>query len=372
MKNTTIILIALVFTIGCNTNKTGNNSKNISYTIKGSMFGLPNSKIYLKKYTENGYVISDSTTSVNTKFAFSGKVEYPELIKIQVDALEFDIPVFIENNDITIRLDSAASHAKIEGSASHDLIYGLWSALDSIESRTTETRIYYEHAIKAYELEKAKSLELKLDSLENEPTKTMINFVKQNSNSTVSLFVLYKYLSGIIDFEEIEKLKTAIDTNLNLSTYNILLEKELEILRKTKVGKPAINFSMTDTEGQNIELSSLYTNYLLIDFWASWCPSCREENPSLVRVYNKFKKSGFQILGVSFDKKKENWLKAIKKDKLHWKHVSDLKGWGNEAGIQYGIKAIPSNILIDKNGIIIAKNLSIKELENKLNQLVSK
>ena len=147
------------------------------------------------------------------------------------------------------------------------------------------------------------------------------------------------------------------------------LANQLDGARALQNGGVAPDFSAATPDGKELSLSELRGNYVLIDFWASWCGPCRKENPNVVRLYNKYHDMGFDILGVSLDNKKERWLAAIEKDGLTWHHISDLKGWkSGPAGI-YGIRSIPSTILLDKEGKIIARNLRAHQLEGKLKEL---
>ena len=136
------------------------------------------------------------------------------------------------------------------------------------------------------------------------------------------------------------------------------------------VGTLAPDIVLPSPEGNVLKLSDLRGKVVLIDFWASWCGPCRRENPNVVRLYDKYNVKGFEIFSVSLDKDKNAWIKAIKDDKLGWSnHVSDLKYWSSEAAKLYGISSIPSTILLDKDGRIIAKNLRGRELENKLKEI---
>ena len=136
------------------------------------------------------------------------------------------------------------------------------------------------------------------------------------------------------------------------------------------VGTKATELSYKDPNGKEISLSSLKGNIILLDFWASWCGPCRQENPNVVKVYQQFHSKGFEILGVSLDRTKDDWLKAIKDDNLTWLHVSDLQYWQSAAARLYGVNAIPQSFLLDKDGKIIAKGLRGDQLAKKLAEVL--
>ena len=135
------------------------------------------------------------------------------------------------------------------------------------------------------------------------------------------------------------------------------------------IGAVAPDFEQATPEGESMKLSDLRGKVVLVDFWASWCGPCRKENPHVVKLYDKYKAKGFDVMGVSLDKTKDRWVNAIEKDDLRWNHVSDLKGWSNEVAKQYSVRSIPHTLLLDKDGKILARNLRAKQLEAKLIEL---
>lgn len=138
-----------------------------------------------------------------------------------------------------------------------------------------------------------------------------------------------------------------------------------------KKNKPAPEISLPDISGQTLSLSSFKGKVVLLDFWASWCMPCRKNNPNLVALYEKFKGEGFEIFGVSIDKKNEDWKLAIEKDGLTWKQVVDNAGWNAQSTIDYGVEGIPASFLIDQDGIIRGVDLEGKELEGMIKKLLT-
>ena len=150
----------------------------------------------------------------------------------------------------------------------------------------------------------------------------------------------------------------------NVTSYVEQQKLKAEVSKMPAIGTLAFDFALPAPAGDSVRLSTLRGKYVLLDFWASWCPPCRKENPSLVALYSKYKALGFEILQVSLDKSRANWLKAIQDDKLAWKHGGDMKFWDSPVARLYGITRIPANFLIDPNGVIVAVDLSSEEINN--------
>ena len=151
------------------------------------------------------------------------------------------------------------------------------------------------------------------------------------------------------------------------------LKVRVEKMKKVAIGQKAPDFTLNDPEGNPVSLySKVGAKLLLVDFWAAWCGPCRQENPNVVKVYKEFNKKGFDVFGVSLDRTKDAWVKAIADDKLTWTHVSDLQYWNSEAAQLYAVSAIPANFLLDENGVIIGRNLREEALYNKVKETLTK
>lgn len=351
------------------------------FVIKGSIKGLSQKVAYLVTYKDGGAVKLDSSVVDTNKGTFSlhGKVETPDLLFITFpDGSE--IEVFTENAMITVKGDSI-KNTIISGSPSNDVYAAYKAGRDSIDKVFNSQEVEYDSVLVKYNAARKAGNETEirvlydqLAKIEAIPEARMkaynLAFVKNHGSSFVAPVVLWNEVAWSMDAPEMEPLVKGFDTILQKSAYIVLLNKRIETLKKVAIGSTAPDFTMNDTLGHSQKLSSFYGKVLLVDFWASWCGPCRRENPNIVAAYKQFSQKGFNILGVSLDKNKARWIKAIADDKLSWHQLSDLRGWNNAAAGLYGIRSIPSNLLLDKNGIIIGKNLMGDNLTSKLQELL--
>jgi len=231
---------------------------------------------------------------------------------------------------------------------------------DNFENNSVEgsigTDYYIKTVIKLKKLEESKQIDF-IDSLVKENTDKLINLMFLQALELSEYGKTYDYV--------LENMKSFSDNSLYKQ-----VEDQVNSERLTLIGSIPPEIELEDPDGNIVKLSSLRGQYVLIDFWASWCRPCRMENPNVVKAYKKYHDKGFTIYSVSLDTSRDNWLKAIKSDGLsEWTHVSDLKGWNCIAAQKYGVHSIPANFLLDKDGKIIAKNLRGANLENKLKEI---
>ncbi len=205
---------------------------------------------------------------------------------------------------------------------------------------------------------------------DNERVAAIRGMLPEMGTSLVALFAANNFLNPEADLDILRKLADDFAKVTPTPTLAKGFIGQIKRIAGVAIGEEAPDFTLPSPDGKTISLSSLKGKYILLDFWASWCGPCRQENPNVVRMYQKFKDKGFDIYGVSLDKEANAWKNAIQKDGLTWMHGSDLKFWNSEVAQIYGVRAIPATFLLDKEGTIIAKNLRGSALEAKLTQLL--
>ena len=188
--------------------------------------------------------------------------------------------------------------------------------------------------------------------------------------SPAAAFYLYRYFTYQLPQDELKATRAKISSELAGCPYVKDLDGIIKQLENVQIGKVAPEFSLPDTAGVSVSLSDFRGKYVLLDFWASWCPPCRRENPNVVKAFNEYKDKNFTIVGISLDKDKSKWMKAIADDNLAWTHLSDLKYWDSEIPALYGVRGIPANVLLDPDGVIVAKNITGEDLHKKLKEVI--
>lgn len=367
------IAFAMVTLTGCNKMGSKNGVDSGTYKIQGKLHNLSSGKVYLSELGEKQFVSKDTANILQDgSFTFEGKVKEPTVYRLSLTDQNM-ILFMLENKNIQMEADGKDLRKSfaIKGSTEADLFKVLTDKLDKMQSSGAKLQERFTKASESRNEDTVRVIQEAYMNMQKENGKIIKDFIKKHEKSAVSVFATLNLLNPETDFGFADSMATVFNQNLPDLQYTKALIKRLEPLKTLAVGKAAPNITLPSPEGQPLSLSSLKGKYVLIDFWASWCGPCRQENPNVVRMYNQYKDKGFEIFGVSLDESKEKWLGAIQKDQLTWQHVSDLKGWQSAAAQLYNIQAIPQTVLLDKEGKIIARNLRGPALEAKVAELLN-
>jgi len=281
------------------------------------------------------------------------------------------ITFFCDNGAVKLTAaDGSLERAVVTGSRSQEEWVSYNVGITDLDSRLRAVEEYFEELAQKGEMgPKEDSLRFAYQSLSQQKESFIRTWIQKNPDSFVSPFILAIQYGSNPQVEVLKPLFDPLQSEVKTSYYGKVMGELVMKLDAISIGKTAPSFSQADPDGKPISLESFRGKYVLLDFWASWCGPCRQENPNLVRTYQKYQNQ-LAILGISLDQKREPWLKAIKDDQLTWQQVSDLKGWTNEVAGIYQVRAIPANFLLDKEGRIIAKGLRGPDLERALEQLL--
>ena len=320
-------VMAVMVVTSCTEEKKG-------YIIDGEISDVKDGMVYLKKYVDKSFVDVDSAVITDGKFKFEGVA--PEALAHGLTTQKESrrpLVFFLDNDVMNVKLNEADKKLIVTGSPVNDIYMANAPIVRS----------------KGYSL----------DSL-----------LSVHPASPVSAYFVVKDFAYKLDLEEMKSVRSKLDASLDGTSYVQQIESMIARMEKVQVGSEAPDFTLPDVNGNLVSLSSFRCKYVLVDFWAAWCPDCRKENPNIVSAWEKYKNKNFAILGVSLDRNREQWLAAIEKDKLTWTQVSDLKYWSSEAAVLYCIRWIPMSFLIDPEGKIVAIGLEGEELHNKLEELL--
>ncbi|MBC6492313.1 redoxin domain-containing protein [Flavihumibacter stibioxidans] len=335
------------------------------FTIKGKLTGLADkSGVYLTNPDKEGDTLARAI-SRKQDFILKGNLPESKLYNISFSPSGKKGLLFIDNDKMELsgNIDEI-QQIKLTGSPAHSSFQAFQQRFDPFFRR------YSQLSETANKTGVNDSLMTVYKSLVQELGMAADTFATEHKDENIAPFMWATLMQVVDDMVRVERSFEGMAPKVQSSFYGKFLADRIADSKIGRIGAPALDFIQADTAGNQVALSSFKGKYVLVDFWASWCGPCRQENPNVVSAYERFRAKNFTVLGVSLDNNRARWIKAIADDRLNWTHLSDLKYWQNEVAVKYKIQSIPQNLLLDPNGIIIAKNLRGEQLHEKLCELL--
>ena len=333
-------------------------------------------KVYVLQADQNNQpFIKDSTTVKSNNFKFQGISSTPQISYIQVEGVNGYVLAILENGYIKADIfKDSISKSQVYGTKSNDDFLKYKSETKYLVDDMNNISYEAQDAIMKGDVAIAMELEKEYNSKEREVMLYEWDFIIDNNDSYMSALLLEVFMienkvnkDSIIDvYENLSNRIKVSDVGKNIADLLSQFEDPIEL------GEIAPDFTAPSIDGSNVTLSlELKKNKVtLVDFWAAWCRPCRVENPNLVRLYKKYNKEGFNIIGVSLDRTKEQWEQAVIDDNLPWVQVSNLNFWNDPIARRYSIRAIPQSYLLNKDGLVMGKNLRGQDLEARISAML--
>jgi len=331
-----------------------------NFSITGEVKDAAVKEVYLSYFSGHG-LQTDSARVTDHVYRLTGRVQTGMIASLtsagpdEVPTLDMVVAVFLQpSENFRIAHGNKFSDVRYSGSAANTEYEKLADM------------------VKAYEARKA------TQPGEGEREEVYGRYMRDNPQSPLLLYAFNSYVGDprTVKSEDVPKVRTllhmlpdSIQQSAGVLAFNQQLDNKMTFDNAVAVGHPAPEFTQNDTAGRPVSLSSYRGKYVLLDFWASWCGPCRQDNPNVVAAYQKYHSKGFEIISVSLDQSGKSWKKAIRDDRLDWTHVSDLKYWNNALVKVYGVQGVPQNFLIDPQGMIIARGLRGEDLDKKLSEI---
>ena len=316
--------------------------------------------------------LDSAEISSNGSFEIYGNADEKAIYRLNFEGKKAIDLVLDNTSDVEVNFDATGPMAAYEIKGSplslqlkevNDILYQTFQKVNALQQQ------YAQSVIDPNIAQIQKKLEQSYFEILNLQVQLIQDYVKSHPDFLVKLYAL-SYLNAEENYNFIDQVFKENALAIDSFKYAQQFYARFSEIKMLNIGEIAPDINLPNPKGELISLSSLKGQVVLLDFWASWCGPCRKENPNNVLLYNKYHAKGFTIYGVSLDKNKEAWVKAIMDDGLTWNQVSDLKYWASEAAKLYKVEAIPFTVLLDKEGRIVAKNLRGAELAAKVQQLL--
>jgi peroxiredoxin len=351
-------------------------SNSFTYTISGKCSLVKEgTKVHFRSQS-GGVAIKDSCIVKEGSFSFKGQMDEPKLVVLimvaangNINSRERDLlTLFLDKTKISLTVKDSISKAVVKGSAEHLRYLQFNKIIEPIRKEyqkyNTESEVEKDSVSKA-------NLSKRYKVIQDKEIDVIRSFVEKNNNSFVSTYAINSTGFGQFANPFIhESIFELLNRRIKESEQGIKLLTKIKNAQRQHTVDNMPGFKMADTSGRIISLADFKGKYVLLDFWASWCTPCREQHPALKDIFQKYKDRGFEIIAVSLDTKKKDWINAINKDALPWIQISDLKGSDNEIAKFFGISGIPYNFLLDKEGKLIERYIEPEALNKRLLELL--